>query len=190
MSCYYDASSTKFLGDMMQGDMQTIYQSFLETLPEKAIILDAGCGSGRDSLFFKDKGHMIFAMDTSEQICQMASEYLGQSVLFCRFQDAHFKVPFDGIWACASMIHLSAKELEHVLDRMYWHLKDDGVMYVSFIYGDFEGERDGDFYLDLNEERATQLFSNTHFSIDKMWTTIQESCLGEEIKWLNIIARK
>ena len=96
MSCYYDASSTRFLGDMMQGDMQKIYGSFLERLPEKGIILDAGCGSGRDSLFFKEKGYMIMAMDTSEQICQMASEHIGQAVLFCRFQDAHFKISFDG----------------------------------------------------------------------------------------------
>lgn len=190
MSCYYDASSTRFLGDMMQGDMQKIYQSFLERLPEKSIILDAGCGSGRDSLFFKEKGHMIMAMDTSEQICQMASEYLGQAVLFCRFQDAHFKISFDGIWACASMTHLSAKELEHVLDRMYWHLRDQGVMYVSFIYGEYEGEKDGVSYLELNEEKAEALFSHTHFDIDKMWTTVQEDCFGKEVKWLNIIAKK
>ena len=190
MSCYYDASSTSFLGDMVQGDMQVIYEPFLERMPERGIILDVGCGSGRDSLYFKDQGHMVVAMETSEQICEMAGERIGQSVLFCRFQDAHFKVRFDGIWASGSLIHYSKEELTNLLKRYYWDLKDSGIIYLSFMYGEYEGEIYGAFYLDLTEEKAKMILTEAGFKVDKMWTTEHKNYSNVDICWLNIIAKK
>lgn len=190
MNCNVNESSTKFLGDMMQGDMDKIYTPFLERMPEKAIILDAGCGTGRDSIYFKEHGHMVIPMDTSEESCQIAGERIGQAVLFCRFQDVHFKIPFDGIWACGSLIHLNNEELDNVLSHLYCYLRDGGTIYSSFIYGSYEGIREGEYYLDLNEEKAREIFTAAGYNVDKMWITRSYDGNNVDIKWLNVLANK
>lgn len=188
MSCYYDASSTRFLDDMMQGDMNELYERFLEKMPERGIILDAGCGSGRDSLYFKTLGHMVVSMDTSEEICQYAGEQIGQSVLYCRFQDVTFKLLFDGIWACGSLLELSMPELDKVLKNFAWHLKDNGILYASFIY---EADQDKpSIYLQLAEEEANHIFEEAGLSISKLWTTDHMVVGHTGKKWLNILAEK
>lgn len=188
MSCYYDASSTRFLDDMMQGDMNELYERFLEKMPERGIILDAGCGSGRDSLYFKTLGHMVVSMDTSEEICQYAGEQIGQSVLYCRFQDMTFKLLFDGIWACGSLLELSMPELDKVLKNFAWHLKDNGILYASFIY---EADQDKpSIYLQLAEEEANHIFEEAGLSISKIWTTDHMVVGHTGKKWLNILAEK
>ena len=48
---------------------------------------------------------------------------------------------YDGIWACASILHLPMNELKVVFGKMIKALKRDGIIYTSFKYGDFEGER-------------------------------------------------
>ena len=190
MNCYYDTNATEFLEDTLGANMESLYEVFIEKMPQNAVILDAGCGSGRDSLYFKDMGHVIIAMDASQEMCQFAGEYIGQSVLLCRFQDMHFKVLFDGIWACASLIHVQSSEMVSVLQRFNWYLNDDGVMYASFKYGDFEGEREGRYYLDLTEESATKFFTEAGFNIEKMWITndVRDNHVDE--KWLNVLVNR
>ena len=190
MNCYYDTNATEFLEDTLGANMESLYEVFIEKLPQNAVILDAGCGSGRDSLYFKNLGHRIIAMDASQEMCQFAGEYIGQSVLLCRFQDMHFKVLFDGIWACASLIHVQSSEMVSVLQRFNWYLNDDGVMYASFKYGDFEGEREGRYYLDLTEESATKFFTEAGFNIEKMWITndVRDNHVDE--KWLNVLVNR
>ncbi|MBU3805019.1 MAG: class I SAM-dependent methyltransferase [Candidatus Cellulosilyticum pullistercoris] len=190
MSCYYNANATKFLEDTLGANMDTLYEAFTKRLPQKAVILDAGCGSGRDSLYFKNLGHFIIAMDASQEMCQFAGEYIGQSVLLCRFQEMHFKVLFDGIWACASLLHVPSNEIVSVLQRFNWYLKDDGIMYASFKYGDFEGEREGRYYLDLTEETATKFFTEAGFRIEKMWITNDVRADRVDEKWLNVLVNK
>lgn len=190
MSCYYNVNATKFLEDTVGANMDTLYKEFRERLPQKAVILDAGCGSGRDSLYFKKLGHFIVAIDASQEMCQFAGEYIGQSVLLCRFQEMHFKVLFDGIWACASLLHVPSYEIVGVLQRFNWYLKDNGVMYASFKYGDFEGEREGRYYLDLTEETATKFFTEAGFDIEKMWITNDARTNHVDEKWLNVLANR
>lgn len=190
MSCYYNASTTKFLEDSIEVDMNEFYKAFLEKLPNTAVILDAGCGMGTDSLYFKNLGHYVIPMETSAEICRLAGENIGQSVLFCRFQDMHSKIKFDGIWACASLIHMPRQELSHIIRRFNWYLKDKGVVYASFGYGDFEGKRNGEYCINLTEEIATELFIEAGFKVDRTWVTEDErqNHLGQ--KYLNIIAIK
>ena len=129
-------------------------------------------------------------MDASQEMCQFAGEHIGQSVLFCRFQDMQFKVLFDGIWACASLLHVPSNEIVRVLERFNWYLKEYGIMYASFKYGDFEGERDGRYYLDLTEETATKFFTEAGFNIEKMWITKDVRTYHVDEKWLNVLVSR
>lgn len=190
MSCYYNVSVKKFLRDTLEVDKEELYRAFLERLPKRAIILDAGCGLGRDSLHFKELGHLIMAMDDSEELCQCAGEYIGQSVLLSHFHDMHFKISFDGIWAYASLVHIGSKEIVDVLRQFAWYLKDGGTIYTSYRYGNFEGERNGYHYLELTEEKAAQFFTEAGFNVERMWITHNMRKDHVDEKWLNILAEK
>lgn len=107
------------------------------------------------------------------------------------FQELDDQEKYDGIWACASILHLSKNELADVLQKMCRALKNNGIIYTSFKYGTFEGERNGRYFTDLTEDSFRILLRSVRgLSVEKLWLTgdVRED-RGNE-KWLNIILRK
>lgn len=190
MNNYYNNNAKAFFEGTAYVDMSMQYKDFLVSIPKGGFILDAGCGSGRDSLFFKNLGYQVVAMDGSIEMCKLASEHIGQEVVHKRFQEVDFKETFDGIWAAASLLHVPSSEIEMVLGRLKDSLKPSGVFYASFKYGDFEGERNGRYFHDLTEDTAKALFTKVGFTVEKMWITgdVREG-RGDE-KWVNLLVRK
>lgn len=196
MGNYYNEKAKEFFEGTAYVDMSRQYKDFLANLPEGGFILDAGCGSGRDSLFFKKLGYQVVAMDGSIEMCKLASEYIGQEVVFSRFQEVDVKKLtdgqhlFDGIWASASLLHVPSSEIEGVLSKLKDALKQDGIFYASFKYGDFEGERNGRYFHDLKEDTAKALFTEIGFAVKKIWITGDVRDGRSDEKWVNILVRK
>lgn len=90
-----------------------------------------------------DKGYDVDAVDGSREFCRLASAYTGISVKQLYFQELASVNEYDGIWACASILHLQWDDLISVLHKMAVALKNTGVIYTSFKYGDFSGKRQG-----------------------------------------------
>ena len=187
---YYDKNAQEFFDDTVSADMTSHYCEFLKLLPEDACILDAGCGSGRDAKYFKDLGYDITAIDASEEMCKLASELTGSTVLNIKFQEIEFEDKFDGIWASASLLHVSSDEISDVLKRLKKSLKENGVFYASFKYGDFEGERNGRYFNDLDEVTSRQLFESEDFEVIKTWITHDSRKGRESERWVNILVKK
>ena len=98
---------------------------------------------------------------------------------------------YDGIWACSSILHLSKDELKNVMQRMLCALKDDGVIYTSFKYGTFEGERNGRYFTDFTEKTFDGFLSGIrHVKIEEQWLTGDVRPGRESEQWLNLILRK
>ena len=190
---YYDANAADFVNTTQTVDFhetQEIFLSYLQPHGELHI-LDFGCGSGRDAKYFINKGYRVTAADGSAEICKTASEYLGQPVRHMLFHELNDRDIYDGIWACASILHLTKKELPGVLCRMRTALRENGVIYTSFKYGTFEGERNGRYFTYFTEESFGELLAQIPgLQIEKMWTTgdVREG-RGDE-RWLNVILRR
>jgi SAM-dependent methyltransferase len=73
---YYNQFADEFALATLYVDMESIYQPFLAELPNSAWILDLGCGSGRDTLAFKNKGYQVGAIDYSEVLVERATNLL------------------------------------------------------------------------------------------------------------------
>ena len=112
-------------------------------------------------------------------MCRLASEFSGVNVRHLQFQEIDFSNEFDGIWASASLLHVPSTEIEMVLEKMKKSLKENGILYASFKYGDFEGERNGRYFNDLTESSAIELFEKMDFRIIKTWIT-SDSRKGRE----------
>ena len=153
--------------------------------------MDFGCGSGRDTLEFLKRGYQVDATDGSTEMCKLTTEYTGISVRQMLFQELNEIEKYDGIWACASILHLPKNELKNVLDKMKTALSKRGIIYTSFKYGTFEGERNGRYFTDFTEEsfeKFAKLIKG--FQIKKMWITEDVRVGREQEKWLNIIMQK
>lgn len=187
---YYDLNAEEFFSDTVDADMSTHHDEFLKNLHDNACILDAGCGSGRDAKLFKNLGYNVMAIDGSAEMCKLASKHSGVNVKHMQFQEIDFKNKFDGIWASASLLHVPTDEIEDVLKRLKDALKQNGILYASFKYGDFEGVRNGRYFNDLDEKTSKKLFLKLDFKIIKTWITNDSRKGREHEKWLNIIVEK
>lgn len=185
---YYDLNAQEFFDGTVDADMSSHHEEFLSQLPENGHILDAGCGSGRDTLIFTSRGFKVTAIDGSFEMCRLASEYTGREVLHMQFQGIDFYESFDGIWASASLLHVPSSEMGLVLEKFRKSLKEGGVLYASFKYGDFEGERNGRYFNDFTEESAVQLFEGNGFDVIKTWITHDARKDRRDERWVNILA--
>lgn len=169
---YYNKNAKKFIDGTVSVDFKYIQDIFLKLLPEHAKILDFGCGSGRDTKYFLEQGLLVDAMDGSLELCKAASEYTGINVKHMLFQDLKVKEFYDGIWACASILHVKKTELPDIIRKMSLATKENGIIYVSFKYGDYEGERNGRYFTDMTEISMKKVLADfPKLKIEKQWIT-------------------
>lgn len=188
---YYNKNAKKFITGTISVDFGTIQNRFLDKLHPGAEILDYGCGSGRDTKYFLEQGCKVTAIDGSQKLCKLASEYTGIQVKHMLFQDLDEKEAYDGIWACSSILHVPANELQDIIKKMANALRAQGIIYTSFKYGTFEGERNGRYFTDMTEETFAKLIQDMdELEIEEQWITSDVRPGRGEEKWLNLILRK
>lgn len=189
---YYDNNIGSYkdmwLNDFSENYNFEIPDIFLSYLKNNSHILDLGCGTGRDSKYFLDKGYQVTSIDGSIEMCKVAENLLNREVKQINFLDINYKDEFDGIFACASLLHLSEEDLLIVLKKISNALKQNGILYTCFKYGDSTRIDNGRFYNDMTEEKFNNLLKNIEeLKILKVWITEQYK---SDTKFINFIIRK
>lgn len=116
-------------------------ENFVSKIPTGGKILDAGCGFGRELLFFAKQGFETYGIDGSKELLKLAGKRVPKARL--QLVDLRDKLPFDdnffdGVWARNSLHHLETKDLQHALSEIKRILKGNGVFFVEWKAG--EGE--------------------------------------------------
>ena len=188
---YYNLNAENFIENTQNVDMHLAQDKFLHLLNEGTAILDFGCGSGRDTKYFLDKGCRVTATDGSAELCRRASVFTGIEVQEMLFQELDDIDTDDGIWACSSILHLPKNELLLVIRKMSDALKNTGVIYTSFKYSDFEGVRNGRYFTDFTEDSFKEFIAEIpELTIEDYWITDDVRPRRGDEKWLNLILRK
>ena len=188
---YYNENAKSFIEGTVNVDFVKVQDIFLQLLPSCGTMLDFGCGSGRDTKYFLEQGYKVDAIDGSIELCKLASEYTGINVKHMLFHELIDVEKYDGIWACASILHAKKTELPEILRKMCDATKKNGIIYISFKYGNFEGDRNGRYFTDMTEESMSELLAYIpELKVEKQWITgdVREG-RGDE-RWLNMILRK
>lgn len=194
---YYNRNAGSFTSTTVDVEFTDIQDWFLRYLEPGALILDFGCGSGRDSRYFLSKGFRVEACDGSEEMVRAASKTAGIPVRKMLFEELDEEERYDGIFACASILHVPFEELPDILAKMERALKKDGAVYVSFKYGTFEGERNGRFFTDMTMERLQERLEaaagkyggkGLHIVGSRVTGDVRPG--RESEKWLNAILQK
>jgi 2-polyprenyl-3-methyl-5-hydroxy-6-metoxy-1,4-benzoquinol methylase len=188
---YYNQHAAAFTENTVGADMTSIREAFLSKVKDGGLILDFGCGSGRDSKAFLEKGYQVEMLDGSEELCKAAEELTGHPVILKTFQDYVPNSQFDGIWACSSLLHLDKDELSSVIEKLSSALKPSGYFYMSFKKGTFSGERRGRYFTDLTEDEMRGIIANIQgLKIDEMFITDDVRPGRSNEKWLNVFATR
>lgn len=188
---YYNRHADRFFRETVNLNMEELYAPFLSLVPAGGSILDAGCGSGRDSLSFSRRGYRVTAFDASEQLVERSAKLTGLPVLRLSFQQLDYEDEFDGVWACASLLHVPRAQMRDVLARLARALKPGGVLYASFKYGDGEWEQGGRFFNSYDEDSFAAL-TREHPSLilDRHWKSEDVRRGRENQIWYNALLRK
>lgn len=188
---FYRDNSLSFTESTLKVDMSPLYQRFIPHLPKSGHILDAGCGSGRDALYFKELGFTVSAFDACPELAGFASHLLGEEVAIKTFAEVNEQEQFDGIWCCASLLHVAKIDLAITFQRLANALKANGILYVSFKYGNQERNSQGRHFTDLNEEGLNDLIkSQSRLKIIEVWQTGDQRPGREHERWLNALIKK
>ena len=188
---YYSRYASTYFESTVNLDMSEQRARFEKVLPEGGSLLDLGCGSGRDSLAFLEDGYEVTPLDGSPEMCALAEIHTDLEVLNMTFEELDFDEVFDGVWACASLLHVPEKEMPDILKKVGMALKPGGHLYVSVKEGEFEGIRDERYYVDYKKRKLMDMLEDTEiFEIKDVWKSDGVKTHTGDTRWLNIIAKK
>lgn len=189
---FYNSNSKSYVESTLDIDMSHLYSDFLSEIPSGGAILDLGCGSGRDSKVFIDKGYKITAVDGSKELAKLASRVIGQEVIVSKFEDLRLTESYDGIWACASLLHVNRSNIVDVIKNISCNLNRDGVFYMSFKYGNNEYIDDkGRYFNCYTKESFEEMIKNIpELIIRKIYKSGDTLGGRSNLEWLNVLITK
>lgn len=188
---YYERYAIPYYEQTIDLDLSEIMQAFVELLPEGAEVLDLGCGSGRDTKALEEHGFYVTPMDGSAKMCELAEIYTDKEVLHLTFEEMDFQEVFDGIWSCASLVHVPGEEIGIIMDKVMDSLKPGGILYFSVYEGDRDGIYGGRYFHDYTEESLKRLLRHRqNAEIVRIWHTDDVRREKEDHQWLNVLVRK
>ena len=189
---YYDKSAEAFEEQTADLDMSAIQMRFLAHMPPSGTILDAGCGVGRDVLFFSRRGYRVTAFDASTEMVARSRRRVGgmADVLQMGFEDVSWVEAFDGIWACASLLHVAVADLPGVTRRLVTALRPGGAWYLSFKYGQGERYSRGRRFTDQTEVTLKEVLNGLDVEVVDSWVAGDIRAGRSDEPWLNAVVRK
>lgn len=150
---YYNQNASSFFSGTVNVDMSVLHNRFLSAVSAGGSILDAGCGSGRDTKAFLDRGYRVTAFDASIELANLAKVHTGIEVKVRSFFEVEELACYDGIWACASLLHVPHEEIPKALTCLWNALRAGGTFYLSFKLGTGERVQDGRHFTDVSDEQ-------------------------------------
>ncbi|MFN5101043.1 MAG: DUF3427 domain-containing protein [Burkholderiaceae bacterium] len=187
---YYREFASEFFEDTVGVDMSTLQARFTSLLAAGARVLDAGCGSGRDAKAFSLQGFRVSAFDASPELAKLASSHCGFEVSVRTFQEIEEESAYDGIWCCASLLHVAPAEMPLVLSRLWKALVPGGVLYASFKSGIGTRIQNGRRFTDADEAKVTDwLGALPNVERSEFWST-NDQRHDREDKWINVLVKK
>jgi len=137
----YNKTAQQYAQNVANLQKTNYIASFASLLPANAFVLDMACGSGRDARIFSEKGFSVTGVDLSEEMLKIATQTCPESkfrLMDIRQLDFDNQY-FDGVWACAALLHIPKEEIPSVISGVSRVLKREGIFYIGVKEGD--GER-------------------------------------------------
>jgi SAM-dependent methyltransferase len=146
---HYEANAARFWEGTKDHDVTQNRAALLDALEGTPpfVILDLGCGPGRDLAAFRAMGHEAVGLDGCRAFCEMARERTGCDVLEQDMLALSLPLArFHGVFANASLFHVPSPDLPRILRELHAALRPRGVLFSSNPRGDDDEGWHGDRY--------------------------------------------
>ncbi|MFC1458452.1 class I SAM-dependent methyltransferase [Microvirga arabica] len=153
-------------------------------------ILDAGCGVGRDALAFARLGYDVVAFDASLEMVRLTRARVGPHVPvhLMRFEEVAWCGEFDGVWTCASLLHVPSISFAEVGSRVVDALRSGGAWHMSFKLGQGERFTNGRLFVDHTQENLSEALTGWSIRISEMWISEDVRPGRKQERWVNAVA--
>lgn len=188
---FYEANARSYVGarpDEVSPDLL----AFLPRLPQGALILELGCGSGSDALEMERLGYRVDATDGVAAMAAIANERLARGARVMRFDQLDASCEYDAVVACASLLHVPANELSKVICRIWSALRLDGWHFASFKTNGLPGwDKHGRYYNFPDQHSAEVAYQSAGQWSELIFDTYEGAGhFSEPARWLTISAQK
>ncbi|MBW4793324.1 class I SAM-dependent methyltransferase [Pseudomonas tolaasii] len=188
---YYDSFAKSYDLKTFQLELTDQWNSFASMLNVGAKILDVGCGTGRDIKHFQNLGFLVDGIEPSRKMAAIARSKTNATIFSMAAEDINFIDSYDGIWACASLVHIQKALFVKTLKAILKALKSGGYLYISLKEGEGQTRlNDGRLFSYFTKSDLHEIVSTlTNASIIKSWATSDSAGRGD-ISWINMIIQK
>ena len=188
---FYNTNAQKYSSYSYEHEKGELYQKFLNYIPEKGSILDAGCGAGWDTKFFLKNGYTVTALDASVKLLDVIETHKNLEKIESDFLNFKSNKIFDGIWASFSLQHLPKSDFKPALKLLNNSLSETGFFYIGIHEGNKE-IRDtlGRYYSYYGESEISGIIQSLNlkiFSLDKLES---KSFDGKKINTMHLLIKK
>ena len=184
---YYNKHAEQYYQATVDVDFTVAYDRFLKYVSQRGKIIDMGCGSGRDVAAFIERGYEAIGVDASKELAELASGEKKIPVMVGDMTTWIADEPVDGIWCCASLLHLQDRELKRFIDNLCINLKRGGALYVSVKSGVVTGFDDkGRYMRNFTESELEPLLLRADIEVVDRWIT-EDKMNRDGFQWINVI---
>jgi SAM-dependent methyltransferase len=133
---YYDENARAYAANVALADLSDLWNAFAYLLPTGGVVLDVGCGGGRDLKALTSRGLHAMGLDYSSAMAEVARVESDRPVVVGDLRSFDFGTGrFDGVWAVAALLHVPRHEIPGLLRRVYLGLRVPGVFLTSMQSG-------------------------------------------------------
>lgn len=185
---YYNRNADEYFAHTAEVSFDEIYSRFLKYIPDGGRIMDLGCGSGRDVKWFCNHGYEAYGLDASRELVSKASDEYDIPIITGLIEEWTTSTPFDGVWCCASLMHLEDSALEQFFENLKYNLKQGGVLFMSVKSGIETGlDEQSRFLRDFTEEDVHEIITrHGEFELRELWYT-KDKLARDTFRWMNVI---
>jgi cyclopropane fatty-acyl-phospholipid synthase-like methyltransferase len=186
----YKTNPQEYIDQTIKINMTHVYSVFEKYLKPSSYIWDVGCGSGRDSIFFSNKGHTLLASDYSQEMIDLIRPKVNFKIIVDDMTNSQINDQFDAIWACSSLLHLKKDHLSNFFKHISNNLKPNGMVYCSFKKGEVEREKFCLIFQDFTIDSFAKYMKELNmFDVIESFET-KDSLSELRPDWVNFVLKK